>query len=424
MILSICGNLFDYRGSIGKGCINIGESGKIESVTKIPKARKAEEFGNGYIIGPGIIDLHVHLRGLELSYKEDEESGTKSALQSGITLVIDMPNTKPRLDSIDNIKKKLSSLKEMSYVDSSVFSAIPQKVEEIDKICDLPIAGFKVYPEDLSLREEAIRYVIEKGKLIVLHPELIEAERVFDYENDARATLRGCNLESASIPIINKISERRKRIHVTHTSCPSTVLEAKRHGFTVDTTPHHLFYESSMRGCQYRVNPPLRDYITKGNLFKLLIEGAVDMVCSDHAPHSIKEKENPTLCPPGIPWLGLWPWLFFKLVKLGIISIGNFFNLLSFTPARILGIKNLGYIGEGARANIVVIDSNARWRFTKTYSKAPYIGHFLEELHGFPVKVYVGGILASDSGEVIGRPPVINPFEVKDSLEKREPNNV
>ncbi|MDP8002866.1 MAG: amidohydrolase family protein, partial [Caldisphaera sp.] len=208
----------------------------------------------------------------------------------------------------------------------------------------------------------------------------------------------------------NSIDYEAKKIHITHASCPSTVYEAKKFNYTVDSTPHHIFYDSNNMGCYYRVNPPLRDRETKYSLFKLLIDGQIDAMCSDHAPHSDREKNNFITCPSGIPWLGLWPWLVFKLVTLGLISIDRFLFLLSYSPAKILGLINYGYIDRNARADLIVIDKSMKWRFVETFSKAPYNMHFMEEMYGFPIKVFVGGKLVSDYRNIIDRPEPINPF--------------
>lgn len=406
---SICGKLFDYRGFLGEGCVNINDNGFIDSITKIPKGNEIYNFENK-IIGPGLIDLHVHLRGLELSYKEDEETGSKSALVSGITLVVDMPNTRPKLDNPKTISMKLDSFKNKSYVDYGVYSSIPNDPNAIKEILKLKIAGFKVYPEDLKNKSLVIKEVLNTNKLVVLHPELPEAEKISDEENKLRGILRGCNQEAAAVSFIHNINENG-RVHITHASCSSTVNEAKRFGYTVDTTPHHLFYNSDNKGCYYRVNPPLRDEETRQNLMKLFLEKKIDALCSDHAPHSKREKENFKLCPPGIPWLGTWPWLIFRLVKYSLIDLSDFFYYMSYSPSKILRLNNYGAIEKGYRGNLIVINKENIWRFYETYSKAPYYNHFMEENYGLVTNVFIGGRLSLNEDAIINNNGyVINPF--------------
>ncbi|AFZ70750.1 dihydroorotase-like cyclic amidohydrolase [Caldisphaera lagunensis DSM 15908] len=407
-MISICGYLYDYRGFLGNGCVNINDQGTIDSISKLPKMEKVYKFEK-YIIGPGLVDLHVHLRGLDLSYKEDEETGTKSALKSGITLVVDMPNTKPRLDNYSAIKSKLNSLKEKSYTDYGVYSAIPKNTKDMEEVLKLPIAGFKIYPEDIGNRKDMIKEVLKLNRFTIVHPELPEAEKIHDEENLLRGILRGCHLEGAAVDVIHKFNENAK-VHITHASCPSTVLEAKKFGYTVDTTPHHLFYNSKNQGCYYRVNPPLREEYIRENLMKLFIDGNIDALCSDHAPHSKKEKENFKTCPSGIPWLGSWPWLIFRLVKYDLIKISNFFYYISYSPSKILGLNNYGSLEKGKRGNIITIDKDKVWRFIETYSKAPYYNHFMEENYGFVTNAFIGGELVLDNDNIIKGKNIINPF--------------
>ncbi len=412
MDASICGRLVDARGYLGDGCVNV-EGGYIRSLTKDPASGEVYAFkSDGVVVAPGLIDLHVHLRGLELSYKEDEESGTKAALSSGITLVVDMPNTRPRLSNPSAVALKLRALANQSYVDYGVYAGVPDDPALVEELRRFPIAGFKVYPEDMGVREASVSRVLSSGSLVILHPELPEAERLGFEENYSRASLRCCWLEGAGLHYLLSMGSPR-RLHVTHASCPGTVEAARGLGATTDVTPHHLLFDSEMPGCSYRVSPPLRDPVTRALLLKYVINGLVDALASDHAPHSPQEKASWPHCPPGIPWLGLWPLTMFRLVRSGAVSLARFLELTSLGPARVLGLEGrYGLIEPGYRANLVVIDTSWSGRFTSTYSKAPYWHAFMEDVYAMPVAVFVGGVLAAREGEVLLRPPVKNPFEV------------
>ena len=412
MDASICGRLFDARGYLGNACVNVS-GGVIASVTTEPRSDEVYRFDQeGLVIVPGFIDLHVHLRGLELSYKEDEESGTKAALSAGITLVVDMPNTRPRLSTPSALKAKLDALKRTSYVDYGVYAGIPDEPDTVGELTKQPIAGFKVYPEDMAVRPQSVSKVLSSGRLVVLHPELPEAERLGYDENDHRALERGCWMEGAGLALLLTLGAPR-RLHVTHASCPTTIDLARSLGATIDVTPHHLIYDSNSRGCHFRVSPPIRDSVTRDLLVRYVIEGLVDAIASDHAPHSPQEKASWPHCPPGIPWLGLWPLSLFRLVSSGALSLPEFLRLTSLGPARVLGIDGLyGLIEPGYRANITVLNTRARGRFTATYSKASYLHAFMEEVYAAVSAVFVGGTLAALEGEPLLRPPVRNPFEV------------
>ncbi len=411
MSASICGKLYDYRGFLGEGCANIDDNGFIESVTKEPRYNKIYRYNNdGLVVTPGLIDLHVHLRGLGLSYKEDERTGTMAALESGITLVADMPNTVPRLASREAVRLKLRALSDNSYVDYGVYAGIPDKPEAVSDLLNEPVLGFKVYPEDMDAKRPSVSRALSTGALVVVHPETPEADlrsQLAD-TNVSRAELRGCWSEALAVHMIHDM--KGLRVHVTHVSCPSTLYVAKGYGYTTDTTPHYLLLDRTVdNGCYYKVNPPLRDLYSSWQLVKALKEGLVDALGSDHAPHSPEEKRmDYGLCPPGIPWLGVWPWVVFRLVVTGYLDLQEFLRLTSFGPAKVLGLSKYGYIGPGARANLVVIDLKARRRFVATYSKARYWHVFMQELVGEPKAVFVGGELAYEDGSVQGRPRALN----------------
>ncbi len=411
---SYCGFLADHRGVIGEGCVVVNEDGVIAGIRKdtIPGARVYDYRGRGYIVAPGFIDLHVHLRGLELSYKEDEVSGTRAAAASGITLVVDMPNTKPRVASPEVVWAKLSAFSR-SPVDYGVYAGIPDDPRVAYKLLEAPIAGFKVYPEDLEYRHMQVASILARHVLVVLHPELPVALQDYSEELVSRSITRGCHLEAAAVDFIAGMKPA-SRIHVTHASCPSTVKRAKHYGYTVDVTPHHLAY-TAPRGsdCLYKVNPPLRGEAERFTLTVMLMEGLIDAVASDHAPHTALEKSEPLSCSPGIPWLEAWPWLLFKLVSIGALTLGEYLYLTSRGPALILGLNNYGILEEGARGNLVVIDPRHKWRYQgPRYSKAKYTPTLLMDLVGAPVATIVGGSITYAEGEVVeDKGKGVNPFK-------------
>ena len=389
--------------------------GFIKAVKKSPgRGRVLDYSGSGYLIVPGFIDLHVHLRGFELSYREDELSGGLAAIASGITLVIDMPNTRPRVADRDLVRLKLDRLSRIP-VDHSIFSGIPEDLGEIALIDSEPVAGYKVYPMDILYRWDSIVEVLKSTrKLIVLHPELPEAEKPVIEGVRARGVHRNCGLEASAVSLLSSI--RGQGIHVTHASCRSTVSIAKSHGYTVDVTPHHIFYSMEVyEGCMYKVNPPLRPEYERASILGLLLEGVIDAVASDHAPHALWEKFDPLSCNPGIPWLEAWPWILYRLVHAGALTLSQYLYLVSRGPSKVLGLDGLyGFIGEGARADLLVFDPSYRGRFTGAlYSRARHYTVFMEELYGRPIEVFLGGEVVYSGGEVLEGIRGINPFTLQ-----------
>jgi dihydroorotase len=402
LVKALCGKLFDSRGFLGDGCLLI-ENGLIVDIKKtVNENIKRYDFRNELIIMPAFIDIHVHLRGLKLSYKEDEFTGTRAALQSGILLVLDMPNTLPRLDRPEALRLKIQSLEEKAVTDYGVYAAIPKDLETLVKLSEEPIAGFKIYPEDLRNRLETVKALkSQKGKVIVVHPEVPEVNNIVIEDNLSRGLHRGCHLETLAVDYVKELLNG-SRIHITHASCPSTVIESKRAGFTVDVTPHHIFYNSKNEGCLWKVNPPLRSEEIRFSLMKLLIDtDLIDALVSDHAPHALSEKVDPLSCMPGFAWLEAWPWLVFRLVHLGIISLEKFLRLLTVGPARILGLdRKYGLLERGYRANIIVVDPNYSWRFSGPHgSKDKHLHIFMKELQGRVRYAFLGGELVLEDGE-------------------------
>ena len=379
-LLSVCGHVLPQGEN---GCLVIdAASGRIAEWREEPPAG-AERLAMDAVILPGLVDMHVHLRGLNLSYKEDEETGTMAAARGGLTLVADMPNTSPAIRTPSAAAAKLSRLRRLARVEYRLYLGVPPTgmVDEMISLARrLPgeIAGFKVYPEDLEERGEQLARILSTPRLlVVVHPELQaypRGELVEDEHN--RESHRSCWLEMAAVELLAAYSPEA-RIHITHASCPETVEKAKRHGFTVDVTPHHLLLQPPRSpGCLYRVNPPLREPERRQRLLQLLLEGLVDAVASDHAPHAAREKNgDPLACPPGIPWLEHWPAMLYCLVTSGALAPGEFTRLASTVPASLL---DAGRCTEpGCPATLTVIEPAWERAWAPRHSKArllPYRG--------------------------------------------------
>jgi len=393
---SVCGPVVDHRGPQGEQCLVV-DGGRVAGYAERPRGQRVLDVrGTGLVVAPGIVDMHVHLRGLRLSYKEDERTGTLEAAAGGVVLVVDMPNTVPRLSDPAALAAKLEALAEHSLVDYGVYAGMPREPHRVQALARAPVAGFKVYPEDYTL-EESIAAAARSSKLLVVHPELPEAEAPVSVEDPAgRAEARGCHWEAAAPGLLAPLLDGA-RAHVTHASCASTVGEARAHGYTVDVAPHHLLYEARPRGppCESRVNPPLRRAPEPSLLLRLLVEGAVDALASDHAPHARWEKSEPLSCLPGYPWLGLWPWALNALLH-AALGLEGLLELASAGPARVLGVYgDYGLVDVGARASLIVFDPGARWRHVGfRYARHGLPAHFMLPARGLVHYTLVGGRLA------------------------------
>lgn len=366
-----------------------------------------------WLILPGVVDLHVHLRGLRLSYKEDELSGTLAAAAGGVTLVADMPNTQPRLDEVEAVALKLSALRRNSIVDYAVYAAVPRRPGEAERIASGgSIIGFKVYPEDLTdtqLLEEVLYTAWRRGLLVVLHSEHPDMVKE-GCRPGRRWECRPISAELEALRLVSSLAPRGLRLHVTHASSPNLVLEAKSRGYTVDVTPHHLLLDSrdeERLGCIAKVNPPLRPLEVRERLMQLLVAGDIDAVATDHAPHAVEEKLGDfEECPPGIPSLEHYTRLMLTLVSKGVLSLKEFIELTSQAPSRILGIREYGCIEPGCVASYTVVELEREGRISgyESFSKAklsPYEGMLYR---GEPVATIVRGRLVYREGCVCVKP--------------------
>ncbi|MEB3764701.1 MAG: amidohydrolase family protein [Desulfurococcales archaeon] len=381
----ICGEIWTEQGS-SSGCIDV-LTGELTDKTT---GNTLDLTHTTLIIFPGYADIHVHLRGLNQSYKEDEYTGTKAAASQGITFLADMPNTSPRLDTPEALDLKLKAIKRKAQIPVKPYAAVPQNPETVEKLAKRTIAGFKIYPSDLEKREASIKKILETGKLVVLHPELPEADRLEAESISQRGTIRGCHLEGAAVDILASLSDNKpSKIHVTHASCLETVMKAKTYGFTVDVAPHHIIYnyDQHLDISLYKVNPPLRSMLDSYRLLQLIIEGRIDIIASDHAPHAEWEKKDPLSSRPGIPWLEAWPSILRRiLVKPGALSQQEFFQLTVWNPRKLVRVNTW--------ETIVVYDPYYQGRYTGSrYSKAIPYYHYMSEYYGEARCVYWRGRL-------------------------------
>ena len=417
----ICGNLYDGVDWHGEyGCLIVDtRSGFIVDVREKPLgcSKKHVYDNENIIITPSFIDIHVHLRGLNLAYKEDEETGTKAAIVGGIGLVVDMPNTSPYINTIELVKRKLEVLAQKSYTDYSLYAGLPKTIEQLKKIVLAGVAGLKLYPSDhYRVDEKIIEIVSEHGLTVIVHPELPEADKFIALSEECRRAHRSCAWEVASVELLANIAVENGRVHITHATCFEVIEKARNYGFTVDITPHHLLLDisESYDNCLTKVNPPLRNKIEQSKLVKALLLDLVNAVASDHAPHSPREKlYSYSLCPPGIASIEIWPRLLWRLVAEHIMGVDKLLRLCVQGPANILGIDNLyGKLAPGYRGNIVVWELGFERVGELGYSKARYTPYWMSIVGGHVRAHYIGGMLVYDKHVgFLARPRTINPFE-------------
>ena len=342
-----------------------------------------EDYRGRTLVVPAFADVHVHLREPGFFYKETIASGTESAARGGFTAVCSMPNLDPVPDSVKNLEKQVDIIKKTAKVPVYPFAALTvgekgQRLSDIEGLAPF-VVGFSddgkgVQSEELM--REAMRRVKAVGSIISAHCEderyLRAGGAVHDGEYARRHGLVGISSESEWRMVERDIAlaeETGVRYHVCHVSTRESVeliRRAKARGadITCETAPHYLVLtEDDLRDeGRFKMNPPVRTAADRDALIEGLADGTVDMIATDHAPHSDEEKSR-GLAGSLMGVIGLeyaFPVLYTKLVLEGKITLGRLIDAMSGAPRRRFGLPP-AKIAEGEKAELAVIDLGAEW---------------------------------------------------------------
>ena len=365
------------------------ENTKIAKISKNIKEKTDEIIeAEGKIVMPGLVDMHVHLREPGREDKETIESGTRAALKGGVTSILAMPNTSPSIDSAESVKLLKSIIKKTAKTDVFIAGAITvgRLGRELTDIASLKKEGVLALTDDGSsvdddkLFLQALKKAKEQKILIICHSEdrMLSNQGVVNLGLiSTMLGLRGISKESEYKRVERdiKLAEKTKAaLHIAHVSCKESVeiiTKAKKKGVKVsaETAPH--YFTLTQECCQSydtntKVNPPLRSKEDMAAIKKALAEGIIDVIATDHAPHTEAEKEVEfDSAPFGI--IGLETVLtlsFMELVDKKVISMLQLAEKLSLNPAKILGIERRK-LCVGQPADIVIFDPEKEWVFKK-----------------------------------------------------------
>lgn len=317
-------------------------------------------FNNCYIM-PGFCDVHVHFREPGYLYKEDIASGSRAAAHGGYTAVCTMPNLDPTPDSRENLELQLKAIEEKACIKVIPFGTITkgEKGEVLSDIEDMAadVAGFSddgrgVQSEEMML--EAMKRVRAAGQIISAHCEdnsLLKGGYIHDGEYAKAHGHRGICSESEWVPIkrdIELIKKTECPYHVCHISAKESVeaiRKAKAEGgdITCETGPHYLVLNDMelLEEGRFKMNPPIRSEADRVALIEGILDGTVDMIATDHAPHSAEEKsrglEKSLMGVVGLETA--FAVLYTELVKKGIITMEKLVELMSVNPRKRFGIE-------------------------------------------------------------------------------------
>jgi dihydroorotase len=418
-----------------------------------PAARTID--ASGLHLMPGVIDVHVHFREPGMDHKEDWESGSHAAAMGGVTTVFEMPNTDPPVNSVENYYLKKSFADAKSVVDYGLYGVLSDdSLDQLEPMAEAGIIGFKLFlgnttgnlpcPSDGAILE-AFEILGRMGKRCSIHAE--NSPILFWREDrlktagrdDAMAHLLArtdvCALEALSKSCI--LAEwTGARIHIVHESSSLSLpyidfYKSRGVDVTVETLPQYLYLSvDDMKrpgGEVLRMNPPIREAYHQKPLFDALANGPIDMLATDHAPHTAAEKSGNRIwdvaC--GFPGLESSLALMMTAVNEGRFDLKRYVQISSAAPARAWGLYGRkGVIAPGADADMVLVDMNRTERLSAaglaSKGKAtPYEGR---KVKGWPVATFVRGRQVMGDGEILAPPGWGE--EVSQSMPKPKPRNV
>ena len=379
----------------------------------------------GKVVAPGFIDMHVHLREPGREDKETIATGTRAAAAGGFTSICAMPNTTPPIDSQTGVKFTLSRAQSDAVVNVFPVGAVTrgQKGEELTEFGDLLQAGAVALSDDghpimnNQVMRRALEYSRTFGALILDHCEdlnLAEGGVMREGDLSTRLGLKGWPSVAESIQVARDVDLAEftgGRIHICHVSTRASVdfiRRAKAQGVNVsgETTPHHLALTVdavATYDTHAKCNPPLGTEEDRLALIEGLRDGTLDVIATDHAPHTVIEKDFMfTEAPNGV--IGMetaFGVLNTTLARPGLLTLPELIEKLTINPALLLELHK-GTLTEGVDADVVILDPEARWvvdpeAFQSKGRNCPWNG---QELMGRPTGTFVGGRLVYFEGQM------------------------
>ena len=376
----------------------------------------------GLHVLPGLIDLHVHLRDFEQSYKDTVECGAKAAAAGGVTSLVAMANTAPVTDSPDMIARLLEKAKE-APVRVLPVGAVTQGLAgtELTDFTALKAAGAAALSDDgvpvsaAGLMREALLRAKEAGLPLLAHCEdksLTGRGLIHEGEISRLLDLPGVPAASEEVSTAREIALAASTgapVHICHVSTAASVemirlAKARGVAVTAESAPHYFtLTDQSLlrRDANFRMSPPLRTEEDRQAVIRGLCDGTIDAIATDHAPHSAEEKANFETAPNGI--LGLETSLALALTMLyhtGLLDLPTLVSRMSAAPARILNVQG-GTLTPGAPGDLALVDLNREWTPApeSLHSRAKNCPYFGMPLRGRVIGTFCRGVMVYQINE-------------------------
>ena len=388
---------------------------------------------NNLIVLPGAIDTQVHFREPGLTHKEDIMNGTKGAILGGITSIFEMPNTNPSTTTKAALNEKLLIAQKNAYCNYSFFvGAAKENIENLKNLERLPgCCGVKIFmgssTGDLLVEDDdSLRKILASGsRRVAVHSEdeyrLRERKHLVE---DPKANVsshpfwRDSQTAIRSTERLLKIAqETNRKIHILHISTKDEILILKKYKnfSTCEVTPQHLFFHApdcyENLGSLAQMNPPIRDKSHNIGLWKGIEEKIVDVIGSDHAPHTLEEKKKKyPNCPSGMTGVQTILPIMLNFVNKKKLGINDLVRLLCYNPAKIYNMKYKGEIKIGNDADFSIIDLNKEFTITNEWiaSKSGWTPYDGLKIKGLPVFTVVNGKIVMQDSEIV-LPPIGEP---------------
>jgi dihydroorotase len=411
----------------GDGVRDIGiHGGRIAALGDLGHAAAAEIIdARGLHVLPGVIDTQVHFREPGLEHKEDLETGSRAAVLGGVTAVFEMPNTKPLTTSAATLADKVSRARNRMFCDFAFYvGGTRENIDDIPQLERLEgSAGIKVFmgssTGDLLVDDESSlsRIVARLNRRAAFHAEdeaRLKERMGLRREGDPSSHPEWRDAEAALIStkrLVSLAERHKKRVHVLHVSTADEMAFLGDHKAwaSVEVTPHHLTLVAPdcyrELGTYAQMNPPVRDEAHRRSIWAALSSGVVDVLGSDHAPHTREEKDHPYPgSHSGMTGVQTLVPIMLDHVNAGWLSLARFVDLTSAGPQRLFGIRGKGRIAVGYDADLTVVDMKRTETITNAWIASrcgwtPYNGR---KVRGWPVGTFVRGRKVVWDGAILG----------------------
>lgn len=377
-------HLMDPLNGVDRVADVLLKNGQIAAIESSLQPVVAEQTidAKGLTALPGLVDMHVHLRDPGFIHKEDILSGTFAAAAGGITSLLCMPNTKPVIDSkkvVEYVKEKAQKAKAHVYITGAISKRL--NGEELCDFQKLKKAGIIAVSDDgrpvenAAMMAKALRKAHQLGLLVTSHCEdlhIINGGIMHEGAVSKQLGVKGMHRSSEDTITAREIILAETNgcpVHIAHVSTKLSVQlirEAKARGVqvTAETCPHYFIFteqELLKKDADYRMNPPLREEEDRKAVLEGLLDGTIDCIVTDHAPHTKAEKKDFLTAPNGV--IGMetsFAACYTHLVRTGQMTLAQLLSKMCFNPARIMGIE-AGSLALGAPADLTLVDLNQAW---------------------------------------------------------------